>query len=154
MKKSPDMEKLESVLRSSKLVAGGFLGDDPRDLTEILDTDAAAVEHHNKTHKQIAKRMRELTEAGIARLGMLAEVEGELEVMVDEAKGILVCPWPHSGRFAKRITAVRNKRTGQTIQWSDLNIHLIEEHGFYEGKGSAWRLEPDELIRVVFPNSA
>jgi hypothetical protein len=31
-----------------------------------------------------------------------------------------------------------------------LNIHLVEEHGFFEGRGAFFRIEPEELIRVIF----
>jgi hypothetical protein len=62
----------------------------------------------------------------------------------------LVCPWPHPARFAKRVTTIRTAKTGRTIKWSDLNIHLIAEHGFFEGKGSTFRIEPGELIKVIF----
>ena len=30
-----------------------------------------------------------------------------------------------------------------------LNIHMIREHGFYEGKDSPFRVEPLDLIRVL-----
>jgi hypothetical protein len=36
------------------------------------------------------------------------------------------------------------------MHWSDLNIHLIAKHGFFEGKGSAFRIEPKELISTIF----
>ena len=53
-------------------------------------------------------------------------------------------------RFAKRVTTIKLTESGEAISWSDLNIHLIEEHGFFEGKGSAFRIEPGELVRVIF----
>ena len=40
MKQSPDMQKLEQMLRSSVLVAGGFMGNDVRVVTEIIEADA------------------------------------------------------------------------------------------------------------------
>jgi hypothetical protein len=70
--------------------------------------------------------------------------------MVDEAKGFLVCPWVHPGRFDKRVTTLKNIESGKTIRWSDLNIHLIARHGFFEGIGSAFRLEPAEFVRLIF----
>jgi hypothetical protein len=39
---------------------------------------------------------------------------------------------------------------GRTISWTDLNIHMIEAHGFFEGKGSFFRIEPIELQRFCF----
>ena len=39
MKQPPDMQKLEEILRSSNLVAGGFMGIDRRSISEIIDDD-------------------------------------------------------------------------------------------------------------------
>ena len=102
------------------------------------------------TIKQIADRMHQITEKAIPALGNPVDIDGKLQARVDEAKGRLVCPWPHPGQFDKRVTIVKQIQTGQSIQWSDLNIHLIEEHGFFEGKGSAFRIEPDELMKIIF----
>jgi hypothetical protein len=41
MKESPDNQKLEQLLRSSKLVAGGFMGSDTRTFSEVTDADLA-----------------------------------------------------------------------------------------------------------------
>ncbi|MDD2504039.1 MAG: hypothetical protein PHP79_04795 [Clostridia bacterium] len=38
---------------------------------------------------------------------------------------------------------------GEKIHWTALNIHMIREHGFYEGKDSPLRVEPLDLIRVL-----
>ncbi|MFH1615172.1 MAG: hypothetical protein ABIG61_08835 [Planctomycetota bacterium] len=152
MKRSPEKKKLEEILRSSKLVAGGFLGSDNRDLDEIIACDAVQISRLGYTKEQIAGRMREITAAGVARLGMAVVVEGKIEVKVDEWKGMIVCPWPHQGRYAKRITIARDVKSGRIIRWSDLNTHMIGQHGFFEGKGSLFRLEPGKLVEIIFCN--
>ena len=48
MKRSPDRVKLEQTLRASKLVAGGFLGEDTRLLEEILAADTQTREKVKK----------------------------------------------------------------------------------------------------------
>lgn len=150
MKESPQSKKLDEMLRSSKLAAGGFMGQDSRSVSEIIDNDLAIVSESNLTKEQVAARMREITEKAIALLGNWVEIDKKILARVDEAKGFLVCPWPHSGRYAKRVTYVKSMETGMTIQWSDLNMHFIEEHGFFEGKGASFRIEPKELIKVIF----
>ncbi len=35
------------------------------------------------------------------------------------------------------------------MRWTDLSIHLIETHAFFQGKGSAFRLEPAELAAFL-----
>jgi hypothetical protein len=94
--------------------------------------------------------MRTLTNTARAALGNWVEAEGKYRLRSEEWKGMLICPWPHPGRFEKRLTACRRLDTGEEIVWSDLNIHLIEAHGFFEGKGSPFRLEPETLVRILF----
>ena len=150
MKESPQMKRLEEVLRSSRLVSGGFMGNDMRSISEVIDSDSAKVSKSGLTVEEISERMQEITYTATAALGNFVEIDENLQAKVDEAKGWLVCPWPHAGRFEKRVTTVKLVESGESIRWSDLNIHLIEEHGFFEGKGSAFRIEPGKLIRAIF----
>ena len=150
MKESPQTKRLEDILRSSKMVAGGFLGSDQRSLTEIIDNDLAKVAKSGFTIEQIVARMKEITKIAVSFLGNWAEFEKDKLIKVEEAKGSLVCPWPHIGRFAKRVTYVKLIKTGQITKWSDLNIHMIEKHNFFEGKGAIFRIEPDDLIEAIF----
>jgi len=150
MKKSPQSQKLEQMLRSSRIVAGGFMGADTRTVEEIIDADLAELAGLGKTADEVAKRMQQITDAAKAGFGSWVTIDNRRVASVDEAKGVLVCPWPHPGRFAKRVTTVKVVESGETLTWSDLNIHLIERHGFFEGVGSAFRLEPRELVRIIF----
>ena len=65
MKQSPDMKKLEQMLRSSVLVVGGFMGNDPRPVTEVIDEDAAILARLDVTAEQVAARMQEITDAAV-----------------------------------------------------------------------------------------
>ncbi len=150
MKSSPKIQKLEEVLRSSNIAAGGFLGSDGRPLEEIIEADIHTAKHLGFGCHQIAQRMQQITDTAISRLGQQVEIDENIIASVDEWKGQVVCPWPHRGRFAKRITRVKNLKNNRQIVWSDLNIHLIAEHNFFEGVGSMFRLEPAELIKIIF----
>jgi hypothetical protein len=150
MKESPQMQKLEQILRSSKLVAGGFMGDDLRSINEIISADASEVSKLGYTIEQIASRMQAITDAATMRLGTWAKVDENHQAVVEEAKGALVCPWPHPGRYAKRVTTAENCDSGEIIRWSDLNIHLIAKHGFFEGRGAMFRIEPEKLVNIIF----
>ena len=150
MKKSPKEAKLEEMLRSSKLVADGFMGSDLRGISEIIEADAAALARLKITSRQIAARMQEITDIAKAALGNWIAVDDKRTAKVEEAKGSLICPWGHLGKFAKRVTTVKLVESGQTVQWSDLSVHFIDEHGFFEGKGSAYRLDPENLVKMIF----
>ena len=150
MKESPQDRKIEGLLRSSRLAAGGFMGHDTRSVQEVIDADAGELSKLGLTKEQVGERMREITKVAISGLGSWVQIGDDLAGKVDEAKGWLICPWPHKGKLAKRITVVKVIKTGEIIRWSDLNIHLIGEHGFFEGKGSGFRIEPREIARIIF----
>jgi hypothetical protein len=150
MKQSPDMQKLEEILRSSTLVADGFMGSDSRRVIEVIEADAAALFKLGVSLEQLGARMAEITEVAKKALGTWAEVDDFRQAMIDEARGQMVCPWPHEARFRKRVTTVRRMDSSETVRWSDLNVHLIAAHGFFEGRGSAFRVDPAALVRVIF----
>ena len=151
MKQSPQEKKLEEMLRSTKLVAGGFMGTDLRHPAEVIEKDITVLGSFGLTAVQVAQRMRELTEMAKPRLGnWIDSAFLKLRVKSEDYKGVLVCPWPHSGTFNKRITTAERLDTGQKLSWTDLNIHMIEEHGFFEGRGAFFRIEPAEVAQILF----
>ncbi len=150
MKRSPFLIKLEEVLRSSKIVSGGFMGDDPRRVEDIIDADTSRLAQLGHTKGELADAMWAITEKAIPALGNWVDLGHGKTAKVDEAKGMLVSPWPEPGRFPKRVTFYKDQQTGRELHWSDLGIHLIRQHGFFEGKGSHYRLEPDVLVSALF----
>jgi len=150
MKRSPKSKKLDEILAASRIVSGGFLGSDHRTAEEIIDSDAATVARLGYSNKQIASRMKALTEIARSGLGTFVDAGENLEVKVDDTRGTLVCPWPHAGRYFKTVTTAHRTDTGKTLRWSELSIHMIAEHGFFEGTGSTFRLDPDTLIQIIF----
>jgi hypothetical protein len=150
MKKSPDTQKLEQILKSAAISSVGFLGTDTRSLAEIVDADLAELARLNYTPQQIAEKMQQITDKATNALGNWTPIDDTRRAMIFEAKGRIPCPWPHAGNFAKRVTILKNTKTGSEIKWSDLNIHLIAEHNFFEGRGSDFRVEPKEIIEMIF----
>ncbi len=150
MKQSPNMRDLEFMLRSSRIVAGGFLGTDSRPLEEIVDTDQVSLAHLGCTVAQVADRMQELTALAIPELGNPIAVGDHLTVTSQDYMGRIICPWPHPMSLAKRITVAQRTDSDESIRWTDLSIHMIAEHSFFEGKGSAFRIEPGKLVHLIF----
>lgn len=150
MKESPQTNKLDRMLRSSKLAAGGFMGSDTRSAAEVIDADASELSRLGHTAQEVATKMQSITDAAKAGLGTWVQIDDNRRVAAAEARGFSICPWPHSGRYVKRVTTVERLDTGATVCWSDLSIHLIAEHGFFEGKGSAFRVEPARLVAIIF----
>jgi len=106
-KRSPQLQRLEEVLHSSKLVSGGFMGSDNISVLDVIDADLAELSQLDITAERIAARMQEITDIAKAGLGNWVKIDENRQAMTEEAKGSLVCPWPHPGKFAKRVTTVK-----------------------------------------------
>ena len=149
MIQSPEMDRVQREMRPGVITQDGFLGTDHRSLQEILDHDDATVQRLNLTHAAIAARMRELRAAGTKGLGETISVAPHFMIRVDSVRGKLPCP-SMGGTIVQKInTTVHNTRLEREVTYTDLNIHMIEEHGFYEGHGSLFRMAPEELVAVL-----
>ena len=149
MKQSAKDDSIQDQMRPGVITRDGMLGSDRRKLCDILEADAASVSRLGLTHAAIAARMRALRDAGAAGLGLAVRVLDHFEVRVDSVRGRLRCPFPPQGMCAKEFVELRNLRSGEQAMFTELNIHMIEAHGFYEGSGSAYRQEPETLARVL-----
>ncbi len=149
MKQTVQMERIQEKMRPGVITRDGFLGSDRRKLIDILIEDDEAVKRMDLTHQRIAGRMIELRDAGMRGLGEFVEVPPHYEVRVDSVRGKLPCPFGDPGIFPKTNVMIRNIRLGRELTYTDLHIHLIGSHGFYEGTGSPFRLEPAELAEVL-----
>ena len=149
MKQSVEYNIIQNNMRPGAITRDGMLGHDRRNLRDIIETDDAAVRRLGLTHISIAARMRELRDAGREGLGENVTVSGRFDVRVDSVRGKLPCPFRHEGLFDKEFVEILNRDTGARMTFSTLNIHMIEEHGFYEGLGSPFRLDPDLLASVL-----
>ncbi len=145
----PWLDRLEEKMRLRASPAHGFMGQDDRRLIEILSGDDCTVHSLGLTHEQIADRLHLLMEEGRKGWGEPVEVEGAFLVEVQEARGKIACPWPHPGLYRKGMVRLEKKETGEKISYTDLVVHMIHDHGFYQGKGSPFRLEPSALKRIL-----
>ncbi|MBN2878491.1 MAG: hypothetical protein JXN65_02565 [Clostridia bacterium] len=149
MKQSPELELIQANMMPGALSAHGFIGQDSRKLADILHTDAKSLEKTGITKEALAEKMQELTDYGMRGLGTPMPVDDIFEVEVGDYRGKLPCPFKDNAKIDKRQTVVRRLDTGVIIRWTDLNIHMIKEHGFFEGYGSVYRLDPVELARFL-----
>jgi hypothetical protein len=147
MKQAPDAKAVQDTLREGILTRDGFMGDDPRDFASVIREDAEALEALGVTTEALADRMALLTKAGLAAAGAPVAIEG-YEVVVEDYMGRIGCPF-RDGRTPKRNTTATEPKERETMSWTDLSIHLIRKHGFFQGKGSPYRLEPRELARFL-----
>lgn len=148
VKQSPILDEVEKEMR--RIGAGNFLWWDSRKLLEILNEDRGRVNALGLTHEIIADRLEDISMMAKQALGDSITIENRYEVRAEEPRGRIPCPWKHSGGlFPKGQIVLNDPRTGEHLVWTDLSIHLIRAHGFYQGKGSPYRLDPETLKRVL-----
>jgi hypothetical protein len=149
MKLSPELARVQDQMQPGCITRDGFLGEDTRPLNEILEADEQAVRRLGLTHERIADRLDELAARAREGLGTTVTVEGRFDVRAEDVRGKLPCPWTHRGLYPKTNFYLTNTSTGEQLTWTALLVHLVRAHGFYEGRGSAFRLGPREVARVL-----
>jgi len=148
MKISPQEREVMDRMQPGALSGDGFLGDDSRSLGEILDADRSEVEALGLTNQILAEHLAAaLAEAMPAGGEPVALGEGRRAVY-HESMGRIPCPFMHGRVFPKGEVELTAARDVRTIRFTPLSVHLIAEHGFYQGRGSRYRLEPAELARI------
>jgi hypothetical protein len=148
MKMPPDLIKAMEKMQPGKIVKSGFLGDDLRPLTDIIQHDEEVMQKIGLDYETIAVKMKYLMDQGLRGLGEPITVDGKWIVRIDEARGKLPCPFG-DGMFKKINANVKSIKYNKSINFSELSLHLIEKHHFFQGKGSFYRLEP-EIIEDIF----
>ena len=152
VKQSPHLDGVESEM--GRIGMGSFLGTDKRKLTEILSHDHEGITSLGLAHEEIARRLEEITLAAKKAMGDLVILGDRYEVRAREARGMIPCPWGHrDGLFPKSHVVLKDRKSGETLIWSDLSVHMIRRHGFYQGKGSPFRLEPASVKKVFWKGS-
>ncbi len=148
MKQTAIEDRAQAQMQPGVITRDGMLGTDTRRLVDILVEDEAAVRRLGTTNITIARRMRQLRRAGAGGLGNSIPVGDNFDVIVDGVRGRLPCPY-EDGTVSKTNTRVFNRRLGRELLFTDLNIHLIERHGFYMGRGSLYRIEPADAMAIL-----
>ncbi|MHC4561643.1 MAG: hypothetical protein ACYS8X_02605 [Planctomycetota bacterium] len=149
MKQTPYDQHVLERMAPGALCAEGFLGDDPRDLSDILADDDSAVVAAGASHEQIAAKLDDWMHRAIAELGRPVGLSVDITATWHEGMGRIPSPWPGEGVFPKGELELTDARTGKTLLTTPLSVHLIATHGFYQGRGSRYRIEPTELIAAL-----
>ena len=138
MKETPQDRELAANLHS------GFLGSDSRDIWEIIASDRAAIEKLGWTNEHVSQCLGNILSLAMPQPGNPVQVGDNLTAVYHEGMGRIPCPWPHC-ILAPKGEIVVTDGDGKTLKFSPLSVHLIDEHGFYQGHGSRYRLEPADL---------
>ena len=148
MKQTPEYDHIQQQMQPGVITLEGFLGPDKRHLIDILVEDDGTVRRLERSHEQSAKRWNIFAQLDCRGWENLS-IDDTFDVCVDSVRGKLPSPFGGAGMYDKVNTTVLNKRLNKEITFTDLHIHFIRDHGFYEGKNSIYRLEPHHLIEIL-----
>lgn len=148
MKQTPQELKILANFKPGKISKNGFLGDDTRHVHDIVKADLITLSKLKLTKEEITDRLQFFIDQGKKALENKVDL-GDFTVEIFWSKGMLPCPFGEHGLHYKITAKVFNKKLNTQIEFSQLNVHLIREHGFFEGKGSIFRMEPDEIVKVL-----
>ena len=148
MKSTPDEKRVARNFEPGVISKDGFLGVDGRHVHDIVQADERILSRLGVHRTRIAERLQHFIDEGKKGLGAAVKL-GDHTVRVVWQRGMIPCPFGERGLHHKIIATVKNKRTGEIIRYSQLNVHMIREHGFFEGKGGVFRLEPEKVVEVL-----
>ena len=129
----------------------GFLGKDERLLDVLAADNRYVVDEMGLTHQELAKHLLVLAGIG-AKFG-----KGEFRYhgrrfkvtgMDWASAGMQHSPF-HDGTKTNQDATLHNLDTGKKIDFSLLVPHMIERYGFYEGKGTKYRVDPKGIVEVL-----
>ena len=149
MKQTIDQQNLLERMAPGALCREGFLGSDARPLEDIIAADAAAIEAAGLTHADVAAAISHALAQAAAHFGNPVEIRPHVSATFSEAMGRIPSPWPGEGAFRKGQVQITDRRSGRTLYATPLSVHLIAAHGFYQGRGSPYRVEPSEAIALL-----
>jgi hypothetical protein len=147
---------LERDMRPGNNSTAGFLGKDEA-LLEILALDNDFVlEKHGLTHQELARHLHILgaiaakhAPAKDGKTGYTFLYHGKkLEVKYLVFKFFAKSPFEDGTKTNEEVT-VTNLGTGKKLVFARLVPHMIERYGFYEGKGTRFRVDPQQILEVL-----
>jgi hypothetical protein len=151
--------ELEKHMRPGKLSTAGFLGKDERLLDVLAADNACVVDALGLTHQELA---RHLHVAGAIAVGQFAEdakagrksagkefvYHGrKFKAKAMFFRGSVDSPF-EDGTKTNCEATVWNLTAGKKLTYSLLVPHLIERYGFYEGKGTSYRVDPRAVVEL------
>ena len=148
MKQPPEELKIISDFKPGRISKNGFLGYDTRHVHDIIKEDLFVLSKLNITKEEVAHRLQFFIEHGKKAIENRLDL-GDFTVEIFWSKGMQPCPFGKCGLHHKITAKLFNKKLKIQIKFSQLNVHLIKEHGFFEGRGSIFRLEPDEIVKAL-----
>ncbi|MFP4546899.1 MAG: hypothetical protein ACLFQM_02120 [Fidelibacterota bacterium] len=148
MKKSPDYDKLKSRMESSKFSGSGFLGNDKRPVGEIIADDLHRMKINNIDKEDLVELLKIYYEKIKSEIGRRVDFTDHIHGEFFESMGRIPSPFIGDGVFEKGEAVITDVKSGEKFVITALAINLIENHDFFQGRGSRYRLDPVKLDKL------
>jgi len=145
MKLTPSERKQRIQFGPGHISRDGFMGNDPRHIHDIVEADQKTLDRLKITREQVADCLQYFIDEGKQGLESLVDL-GRFTVLLQWDRGMMPCPFGQCSLQHKIVVTVTHKEKKKTITYSQLNVHMIRKHGFFEGKGGHFRLDPEEIV--------
>ncbi len=132
----------------------GFLGADEKLLDVLAMDNRTVIEEMGLSHQELAKHLHALGAIGFWQLkhnraGAEFVYQGRrFKVSMVVTKGTQLSPF-RDGTDSGSNATVENLDTGKKLEYALLVPYMIERYGFYEGKGTPWRVDPKQIVEVL-----
>jgi hypothetical protein len=150
MKQTPDEKKIQKKMQPGSVTLEGFLGEDNRHYHEIVEEDLRLLNKLGITKEQIADKLQDITDQAFESYDGIITLENGVNVEYVSVRGKVVSPFSGQKPSPKGFVKYYDPHRKISISWCPLNIQMIREYGFFEGKGSPNRLDPDLICKLFF----
>ena len=144
---------LEKVMWPGAASTAGFLGKDEKLLQVMAADNKYVVDELGSTHQDLAKHLHAM---GAVWLWQLKNKQLEREFLYHGRKfkvngvatlGFQDSPFGDGTKSGSDVT-VHNLSNGKKLEYALLVPYMVERYGFYEGKGTTYRVDPRKVVQV------
>jgi hypothetical protein len=153
VKQTPELDRIQEKMKPGVLTLKGFLGNDDRNLADILSADQLALQKLGITAEDICDRLDDLARRGTDLMEQEIEVDNRYRIKVRDDRGKLPSPWG-DGLFEKGDVELYDMQSGKKLKWNQLTLTLACKHGFFGGYGSEYRLDPEIAVQILDLNES
>jgi hypothetical protein len=149
---------LEKDMRPGGLSSAGFLGNDEKLLDVLAADNEFVVDRMGMSHQELARNLYAMEKA-FGKLGGSINTDKAVRCTYNgrryeiwmsvtrDSRGGQPSPFK-DGTATNAMVKVHNVDNGQKLEYSALVSGMVERYGFYEGKGTSFRVEPKQVIEV------
>ncbi len=142
---------LEKDMRPGAESTAGFLGKDERLLDVLAEDNRYVVDKLGLTHQELARHLHILGALAAKHTGAkpleIVYHGKRFRLRARFSRGYQDSPFK-DGTKTDTEAIVENLGNGKKLDYSLLVPHMVERYGFYEGKGTSYRVEPKTVLEV------